>query len=147
MQLTRYTDYSLRVLIYVGLRGDKISTIREIADAYGISKNHLMKVVQQLHIRGYIVAARGKMGGIRLNGSPKDLNIGKLIREMEPTLALVECFSGQKNCVLTPACRLKEMLREAMESFFDTLEGYTLADALRQEDKTGLIEVLGLSDV
>ncbi len=146
MQLTRYTDYSLRVLIYVGLRGEKISTIREIADAYGISKNHLMKVVQELNVRGYIVAIRGKMGGIKLNGRPEDLNLGRLIRDMEPTLALVECFSAQQSCILSPACRLKGMLKEAMENFFATMESYTLADALRPEDKPGLIAVLGFSD-
>ncbi len=146
MQLTRYTDYSLRVLIYVGLREEKISTIREIAEAYGISKNHLMKVVQELHSRGYIIAVRGKMGGIKLKGRPEDLNLGQLVRDMEPTLALVECFSAEQNCILSPVCRLREMLNEAMGAFFKTLEGYTLADALRPEDKPGLISVLGFSD-
>lgn len=147
MQLTRYTDYSLRVLIFVGLRGEKISTIREIAETYDISRNHLMKVVHELNLRGYTVAVRGKMGGIRLNGRPEDVNLGRLIRDMEPTLALVECFSAEQSCILSPACRLKEMLKEAMNEFFRTMEGYTLADALRPEDRTGLVTILGFNEV
>ncbi|HOY24263.1 MAG TPA: Rrf2 family transcriptional regulator, partial [Cellvibrio sp.] len=83
MYITRYTDYSLRVLMYVALKGDEISTIGEIADSYGISKNHLMKVVQQLNAKGYLIALRGKNGGLRLNGPAANINIGNLVRDTE----------------------------------------------------------------
>src|SRR5690606_31820486 len=128
MHITRYTDYSLRVLMYVALKNDGLSTIGEIADSYGISKNHLMKVVQELNIKGYITAIRGKNGGLRLAGPAEAINIGQLVRATEQDLALVECFSGGQHCVITPACELKKVFAEALEAFFAVLDQYTLAD-------------------
>lgn len=133
MHLTLYTDYSLRVLMYLGLKGEQLSTIREIADRYGISKNHLMKVVNELHRRGYIDTLRGKGGGIRLRRPPESLRLGDIIRETEQDLALVECFASGNTCRITPACTLKGALAEAMGAFFETLNRYTLADLVAPE--------------
>lgn len=144
MRITSYTDYSLRTLIYVALKGNEISTIREIAENYNISKSHLMKVVQELNRRGYLQAVRGKNGGLRLNGQPKDINIGKLVREIEQDFALVECFSGD-GCNLTPACRLKGVLQQALNAFFAVLDEYTLADLLPAASRTELIRILGIA--
>jgi len=141
MRITRYTDYSLRVLIYVAVKGEQISTIREIADSFAISKNHLMKVVQELNSKGYLQAVRGKNGGLRLNGQPEDINIGKLVRDIEQDFALVECFDGG-NCHLTPVCRLKGVLAKALNAFFTVLDGYTLADLLPESSRRELVRLL-----
>ncbi len=144
MRITSYTDYSLRTLIYVALKGNEISTIREIAENYNISKSHLMKVVQELNRRGYLQAVRGKNGGLRLNGQPKDINIGKLVRETEQDFALGECFNGD-GCNLTPACRLKGVLQQALNAFFAVLDEYTLADLLPASSRRELIRILGIA--
>lgn len=142
MRITRYTDYSLRVLMYLALKGQKQSTIQEIADSYDISKNHLMKVVQALNNQGYLIASRGKNGGLRLNGEPADINIGELVRGTEQDLALVECFGSENSCTITPACQLKKVLAEALEGFFKVLDQYTLADLLPRKRRTTLIRLL-----
>jgi Rrf2 family nitric oxide-sensitive transcriptional repressor len=142
MHITRYTDYSLRILMYVALKGDEISTIREIAESYDISKNHLMKVVQELNAKGYLIAVRGKNGGLRLNGRPEDINIGSLVRDTEQDLALVECFTGSKNCTITPACHLKIVFAEALEAFFKVLDQYSLADLVPKHKQSALIKLL-----
>ena len=142
MHITRYTDYSLRVLMYVALKGEEISTIREIAESYDISKNHLMKVVQALNSEGYLIALRGKNGGLRLNGRPEDINSGALGRHTEQDFALVECFGSDNGCIITPACQLKFVLAEALEAFFKTLDKYTLADLLPRARQGELIRLL-----
>ncbi|MBE8718253.1 RrF2 family transcriptional regulator [Cellvibrio polysaccharolyticus] len=144
MRITSYTDYSLRVLMYLALKGDEQATIREIADSYDISKNHLMKVVQDLNSKGYLIALRGKNGGIRLNGDPENINIGVLVRDMEQDLALVECFGGDNTCIITPACHLKKILAEALEAFFRSLDGYSLADLLPGSKRKALIRLLDM---
>lgn len=145
MHLTRYTDYSLRVLMYVALKGNDISTISEIAISYGISKNHLMKVVQALNSSGYLIAIRGKNGGLRLNGAAEDINVGALVRETEQALTLVDCFNGGAGCIITPACHLKNILAEALEEFFKTLDQYTLADLLPVRNQKKLISILQIA--
>jgi Rrf2 family nitric oxide-sensitive transcriptional repressor len=142
MYITRYTDYSLRALMYIALKGDNISTIREIADSYDISKNHLMKVVQDLNTKGYLIALRGKNGGLRLNGRPQDINIGSLVRHTEQDQALVDCFNSSKGCNITPACHLKSVFSEALEAFFKVLDQYTLADLLPEQKHSVLIKLL-----
>ena len=141
MNITRFTDYSLRVLIYLSLRNDELVTIKEVAQCYGISKNHLMKVVQELSIKGYITSIRGKNGGIKLGREPSDINVGELVRMNEQDSTLVECFGDGNQCVITPACQLKRMLSEAMESFFESLEKYTLEDLVHGPDKKQLIKI------
>ena len=131
MHLTRYTDYSLRVLIYLGTRQDKLATISEIAAYHGISRNHLMKVVHQLGAHGYIDTLRGKGGGIKLARPPESIVIGDVVRSMEENMSIVGCFEpGYTACILTPSCQLKTALTEALHSFLATLDLYTLADLI-----------------
>lgn len=146
MRITRYTDYSLRVLMYVALKGDELSTIGEIADAYGVSKNHLMKVVQELAAKGHLQAIRGKNGGIRLNRSAEDINIGALVRDTEQDLELVECFGDNSHCPLTPACELKRALGQALQAFFSTLDNYTLADLLPKANRPEMVRLLAMTE-
>ena len=145
MHLTMHTDYALRVLLYVRLREDGKSTIQEIADAYGISKNHLMKVVQRLAGLGYVNASRGRGGGLLLAKPPEEINLGRLVAQMEPHLDLVECFDREKNtCPIVPACDLKGILTEARDAFLETLLGYTLADlGTRPEHLRKLLQIQG----
>lgn len=131
MRLTLYTDYSLRVLMYLGLNRDGLATITEVAERYGISRNHLMKIVHQLGLLGYIETVRGKGGGIRLARSPGEINLGDVIRRTEEDMALVQCFdSGAPQCPIANACVLRSVLGEALDAFLSVLEGYTLEDLI-----------------
>lgn len=144
MRLTQYTDFSLRVLIYLGLNHHRRCTIREISAAYGISRNHLMKVVQQLAAEGFVDSVRGVGGGLTLRGQPADIELGTLVRAMEPDLGLVECMRPGNECVITPACALTGMLVEARQAFLGVLDGYTLADILtpsRRRELAGLLDI------
>ena len=142
MHITRYTDYSLRVLIYLALNKERLSTINEIAQSYDISKNHLMKIVQQLNVKGHLLAIRGKNGGIRINRAPSEINIGTLVREIEDKSKLVECFGDNNQCVITPSCQLKNIFSEAQECFFKCLDNYTLQDLLGTQAQNELRELL-----
>ena len=144
MRITGYTDYSLRVLIYLAVLEDRLATIQEVADRYQISKNHLMKVVHQLTRKGYLDSVRGKRGGIRLRMAPADVNLGVLVREMEPDLNLVECFGSDNTCVISPVCSLKGVLGQALDAFLATLDGYTLADIVPEKDAPDLIRLLDI---
>lgn len=126
MRLTRYTDYAMRVLLYLGQQPDQLCSIAEIAHAYGISQNHLMKVVSDLVSAGYVDSVRGRGGGIRLGRSPSEINVGALIRHTEDDFDLVGCES----CIIAPACGLTGVLDEAISAFLAVLERYTLADVL-----------------
>lgn len=132
MRLTTFTDYCLRVLIYVGLKDDELATIDEIAGRYGINRNHLVKVVFRLGQLGYLDTIRGKRGGVRLAKDPTKINLSTLVRQTEEDLTIVECFQKQDcMCVIEPACVLRKALREALDAFFEQLEKYTLADLLK----------------
>jgi len=132
MHLTTFTDYCLRALIFVALKGDKLATIDEIAGRYAINRNHLVKVIFRLGQLGYLDTIRGKGGGVRLAKDPAEINLGTLVRETEDDLALVECFQDRDcQCVIEPACVLKKALRQALDAFFRTLDGYTVADLLK----------------
>lgn len=145
MRITRYTDYSLRVLMYVALKGEVRSTISEIAGHYAISRNHLMKITHDLTRRGYLQAIRGKHGGLLLKGRPEEINLGRLIRDTEQDFTLVDCFNSDSQCILTPACRLSVVLSEALDAFFQVLDGYTLGDLLesgwRQSELIALLQI------
>ncbi len=141
MRITQYTDYALRVLIYLGLEADTLSTIGEIAERYAISRSHLMKVVNQLVQEGFVEGVRGKGGGIRLAMPADQIRIGDVVRKIEPDLVLVECFGPGNQCVITPACDLKRALWEALQAFLKVLDGYTLEDFLGSK-KPALIKLL-----
>ena len=131
MQLTRFTDYALRVLIYVSAHPERLCTIAEIAEGYGISENHLMKVVNRLSSAGYINTVRGKGGGMRLARPPKMINVGAVVRDMEERFDIVECFNEEhQSCPLLPACALKSILHEASRNFLATLDRHTIQDVL-----------------
>jgi Rrf2 family nitric oxide-sensitive transcriptional repressor len=130
MRLTRFTDYSLRVLIYLGLQRDQLVTIRSISDSYGISRNHLMKVVSLLTRMGYLKAQRGPGGGIRLARDPARINLADVIKDTEEDLVMVECFDEDGYCVITPACKLQRAIGKALNAYIDTLRAYTLEDLL-----------------
>jgi Rrf2 family transcriptional regulator, nitric oxide-sensitive transcriptional repressor len=131
MRLTVYTDFSLRVLIFLALKGDSLATIAEIAGAYRISKNHLMKIVHQLGLAGYVETARGKGGGLRLARPPEEILIGHVVRRTEPDMSLVPCFDpSTDSCAISPGCALRGVLSEATSAFLSVLDGYTLADLI-----------------
>ncbi|EHA15734.1 MULTISPECIES: Rrf2 family transcriptional regulator [unclassified Halomonas] len=130
MHLTRFTDYSIRVLIFLAAKGEERSTINEIAETFNISRNHLMKIVQELSQKNYVTAIRGKNGGLLLTRDPATIGLGELVREMENDMALVECFHSDNACIITPACRLQPILNDALSAFLDVLDRYTLADLL-----------------
>ncbi len=130
MQLTQFTDYSLRALIYIALKKE-LCTINDIANAYAISSNHLLKIIHNLSKMGVIKTIRGKNGGITMAQSPSEINLGELVIKLEPNFDLVPCFNQEKaNCCIAPACRLKGILFNAKESFIAVLKEYTLADIL-----------------
>ncbi|HTY68295.1 MAG TPA: Rrf2 family transcriptional regulator [Alphaproteobacteria bacterium] len=133
MRLTQFTDYSLRVLIYLGLNDEgPLCTIRDIARHYKISENHLMKVVHGLSQLGYVDAVRGRGGGLKLARSPDLIRVGDVVRDIEKDTVLVECFDADRNaCCITEACALRHALAEAQRAFFAVLDRYRLSDLLR----------------
>lgn len=130
MHITQHTDYALRVLIHVGSNPDRRVTIAEIAERFGISRSHLMKVVNQLVREGYLEGQRGKGGGLTLALAPEQIVVGEVVRRMERGMDLVECFGGEGRCILTPNCELKRALASALDAFLAVLDRYTLADLL-----------------
>jgi len=145
MQLTLYTDYSLRVLLYLGLKSRRMATITDIAQSYGISRNHLVKVVHNLATQGFIHSTRGRGGGITLARPAAEINIGDVVRHTEVNFDLVECFDRERNtCPIAVACILKSALYEAQQAFMSVLDRYSLADVL--ENKDWLRSALKLAD-
>jgi len=143
MQLTLYTDYSLRVLIYLGIRPNQQATITEIAKSYGISRNHLVKVVHNLSGMGYIKTTRGRGGGMLLAGKPEEINVGEVVQRTETNFDLVECFDKENNtCPIAPSCALIKALKVARSSFLDVLNQYTLADVVANAEQLApLLEI------
>lgn len=131
MRLTRYTDYALRVLLYLAARPEKVCSISEIARAYGISQNHLMKVAHELGKAGYVEGVRGRSGGIRLARPADRISVGAVVRGTEEGFDLADCG----NCVIAPACGLTGVLAEALAAFMAVLDRYTLADLLKKRSK------------
>lgn len=131
MQLTLFSDYSLRVLLYLAAHRGRRVTLQEIGEAYGISQNHLVKVVQRLVELELVLGHRGRGGGLELSCEPITVNIGAVLRRTESQQSLIECFDAKTNtCPIAPKCGLKGMLWEAQSAFFETLERYTLADLI-----------------
>ncbi|HEX4137796.1 MAG TPA: Rrf2 family transcriptional regulator [Bryobacteraceae bacterium] len=148
MNLTLHTDYSLRILLYLAEHSDRPVSTREISDAYGISRNHLVRVVQTLQSHSFVNAATGRSGGITLACDPGRINIGEVVRKTEPNFRIVECFDVKENtCRIVPVCTLRGVLSKALESFFDTLDGYTLADLVRMKGNQRLSDFLPLQNL
>ena len=132
MNLTLHTDYSLRILLYLAEHTDRPVATREISEAYGVSRNHLVRVVETLQSHGFVKAAAGRAGGVTLARDPEGINIGEVVRRTEPNFRIVECFDLPNNtCRILPACSLRGVLEQALESFFGVLDRYTLADLVR----------------
>lgn len=129
MRLTTFSDYTLRVLMYLALDRSRLATIPEIAAAYGISQNHLMKVVHQLALTGVIESVRGKGGGIRLAREPEAIRIGEVVRAAEGDAPIVECLSDEPHaCLIAGTCKLTRALVDAFDALYESLDRYTLAD-------------------
>ena len=134
MQLTHYTDYSLRVLIFLSLENEqRLVTINEIAEHFSIARNHLIKVVQRLGQLGYIITVRGKGGGIRLGKAAQDILIGQVVKDMEANLEVIDC--SKPPCPLHGNCQLKGLLDEAQEAFLAVLNKHTLAELTQQPEQ------------
>jgi Rrf2 family nitric oxide-sensitive transcriptional repressor len=136
MRLTVYTDYALRLLMYLALREDGLATISEVAASYGISRNHLMKVAYDLGAAGYIKTVRGRGGGLKLAKAGLSIRLGDVVRCTEPDMALVTCFEPVgAPCAIVRCCVLRGALERARDAFLDVLDGYTLADLVRPRSR------------
>lgn len=141
MELSLFTDYSLRTLIFAGLHPDRIVTVPEVAAAFRISENHLIKVAHKLGKLGFLETKRGRSGGFRLARDPGDIGLGAVVRATE-TLAFVECLGADGGCCpISPACVLKRVVAEARDAFLATFDRYTLRDILRPREQ--LLKDLG----
>jgi Rrf2 family nitric oxide-sensitive transcriptional repressor len=140
VQLTLHSDYALRVLIYLGTHRDELVPTRTISEAYGISKHHLVRVVQTLGEHGYVDVLPGRAGGVRLARDPATIRLGDVVRDAEPNMRLVECFDPVTNtCPIIQDCGLKTMLGDALRAFFESMNTRTLADLLPPERQAGLL--------
>ena len=129
MQLNRFTDYSLRVLIFLAVNRDRLCTIQEIADRFQLSKNHLMKIANELVRGGYVESARGRGGGLRLAGEPGDIPVGAVVRHCEGHIPFVECLGCDvSTCIISRKCTLKQVFARSLEALYQVLDEYTVAD-------------------
>jgi Rrf2 family nitric oxide-sensitive transcriptional repressor len=144
LRLTVYSDYALRLLMYLAVKRDGLATIAEIADAYDISRTHLMKVAHELGVAGYVETVRGRGGGLRLARPREAILLGDVVRHTEPDMALVPCFAPvDADCTIERYCVLRKALRRAGDAFLDVLDGYTLADLARP--RSALQSLLAIS--
>lgn len=135
MELSRFTDYSLRTLIFSGLHPERTITVAEVAAAYQISENHLVKIIHKLGKLGFLDTKRGRSGGFRLSRDPASINLGEVVRATE-SLALVECLgSDGGGCPITKACVLKRVITQARDAFLETFDRYTLQDVIAPKDQ------------
>lgn len=144
MRLTTYTDYSLRLLIFLAVQGERLSTISEVAESYGISRHHLVKVAHQLSVKGYIAASRGKNGGLRLARPADQIAVGAVVRDMEADLAFVPCMHGSEAaCRIAPNCGLRTVMERGRAAFLAELDRVRLADIVAERQP--LRELLQIS--
>ncbi len=146
MQLTLHADYSLRALLYLAENAGRVVPTQEISDAYGISRNHLVRVIQTLHTHSFVNVSAGRKGGASLARHPREINLGQVVRKAEPNFRIVECFDRESNtCPIVPVCKLKEVLGDALEGFLNVLDGYTLADLVDRPDGQRISSFLRIS--
>ena len=140
MRHTSYSDYALRMLMYLAVHPDRLCTIDEIARAYAISRNHLMKLAFELGRAGYIRTVRGRSGGLALGRPAESIVVGDVIRHTEEDFALVECFRPERNeCAITPGCRLRSVFANALAAYLSVLDGYTLADLTNRPERLTML--------
>ena len=139
MRLTTFTDYSLRVLLYIATAPEGRANIAEIATKYGVSEHHLVKVVHLLGKEGLLANTRGRGGGLRLARAPESINVGHVVRLTEEPSVLVECFDPTGKCAIAPACRLAGILARAHRAFYEVLDGFTLADLVARPQRLARI--------
>jgi len=139
MRMTLHTDYALRMLMMLGIRDGEPVTVQQVAESHGLSRNHLLKVALNLRNMGVITATRGRAGGIALARRPEDINIGEIVRATEDDLALVECMKTGGACLLSPACWLKGVVREALQAYLSVFDRYSLADLIQNKEQLGLL--------
>ncbi|KTD40320.1 RrF2 family transcriptional regulator [Legionella parisiensis] len=132
MQLTQFTDYSLRALIYIAIK-QNTCTVKDIATAYAISHNHLIKIIHNLSKLGIVKTIRGKNGGIIMAENPAEINLKTLVLKLEPHFDLVPCFNKEANCCITSTCKLRKILIDAQNAFFAILEQFSLADIIQNK--------------
>lgn len=144
MRLTLHTDYALRILMYVSVKGDRLSTIPEIVAHFDISRGHVMKLVHHLGLLGYLETMRGKRGGLRLARNPSLINVGAVVRDMEEELGVLGCLQDNEGyCRIEGCCVLRSALRDATNAFLATLDGYTLADLVKPR---ALVQLLAVNE-
>jgi len=143
MQLTLHADYAFRVLLYLGSQPEgRVASTREISEAYGISRHHLIRVARTLARNGYVTISGGRVGGLSLAQDPQIIRLGDVIRKAETNLRVVECFDKETNtCPIISVCQLKPVLNLALNAFLSVLDGYTLADMLTQKHGARLAKV------
>lgn len=144
MRLTAFTDYTLRTLIYLALRPERLATIGEISAAYDVSNNHLMKVAHQLALSGDVATVRGQRGGLRLGRPATEINLGIVVRRAEPDLRMAPCFGPESCCAIQSDCVLSQALQEALDAFLGVLDRYTLADLV--VPRSALARSLGIAE-
>jgi Rrf2 family nitric oxide-sensitive transcriptional repressor len=143
MQLTLHADYSLRILLYLVENPDRYVSTREISQAYRVSKNHLVRVVQTLRGHGFVEVSEGRSGGVKLARDPATINLGDVVRKAEPNFRIVECFDLETNtCPIVPVCRLRGVLAKALEGFFSVLDNCSLADLVSTRPGRSLSQFL-----
>ena len=136
MQLTDFSDYSLRLVLYLAVHQDRLVQAQEVSRAYGVSRHHMIKVAQRLADGGIIESVRGRGGGLRLNRPPHEINVGALVRLTEPHLNFVECFDDRTNtCPISTACGMKAVILNAQHAFLHVLDQHTVADFLARAPK------------
>lgn len=138
MKLTQFSDFALRLLMFAAANSDRLITIEEAANVYGVSRTHLMKVANQLTRHGFLKAVRGRSGGLALARGAHEIGLGAIIRAMEPDFAMVECFGAGNRCLITPHCRLKGVVGEALAAFLAVFDRHTLADIMVRPEDFGL---------
>ncbi|WP_265519322.1 RrF2 family transcriptional regulator [Nitratireductor luteus] len=140
MRMTLHTDYALRMLMMLGIRDGEPVTVQQVAESFGLSRNHLLKVALKLRNLSVITATRGRSGGIALARRPEDINIGAIIRATEDDFAMVECMKTDGGaCLLSPACRLKGVVHEALQAYLAVFDKYSLADLIQNKEALGLL--------
>ena len=148
MRLTDYTDYTLRVLMFCALHPERSVTIAELADSHAVSKNHLMKIVNDLARQGLLQTTRGRGGGLRLLKPAADIRIGDVVRQSETDFRMVECFDASHNaCTLTGQCQLKQVFKTALQSYLAVLDQVTLADITRPQPDSGGVSRVSVSEI